>query len=34
MKRINLLPLALLLAAGIFSTTACSEQAAQNGVAT
>lgn len=28
MKRINLLPLALLLAAGIFSTTACSEQPA------
>ncbi len=28
MKRITLLPLALLLAAGIFSTTACSEQAA------
>ena len=28
MKRIDLLPLALLLTAGIFSTTACSEQAA------
>ena len=28
MKRINLLPLALLLTAGIFLTTACSEQAA------
>jgi len=28
MKRITLLPLALLLAAGIFSTTACSEKAA------
>lgn len=28
MKRINLLPLAVLLTAGIFSTTACSEQAA------
>jgi FKBP-type peptidyl-prolyl cis-trans isomerase FkpA len=27
MKRIAVLPLALLLAAGIFSTTACSEQA-------
>ena len=28
MKRINFLPLALLLTAGIFTTTACSEQAA------
>ncbi|MCK9201263.1 MAG: FKBP-type peptidyl-prolyl cis-trans isomerase [Gallionella sp.] len=28
MKRITLLPLALLLTAGVFSTTACSEQAA------
>jgi len=28
MKRITFLPLALLLSAGIFSTTACSEQAA------
>ena len=28
MKRIDLLPLALLLTAGIFSTTACSKQAA------
>jgi len=28
MKRITLLPLALLLTAGIFSTTACSEQSA------
>jgi len=28
MKRITLLPLALLLTVGIFSTTACSEQAA------
>ncbi|MDZ4201949.1 MAG: FKBP-type peptidyl-prolyl cis-trans isomerase [Gallionella sp.] len=28
MKRVTLLPLALLLTAGIFSTTACSEQAA------
>lgn len=28
MKRISFLPLALLLSAGIFSTTACSEQAA------
>ena len=28
MKRIALLPLALLLTAGVFSTTACSEQAA------
>jgi len=27
MKRISFLPLALLLAAGVFSTTACSEQA-------
>jgi FKBP-type peptidyl-prolyl cis-trans isomerase len=28
MKRITLLPLALLLTAGVFSTTACSEQSA------